>query len=139
MILGKRRGRILSYDAVKREAKVKVYGLTDGASGGLKATFMYAVGEYDKDTEIQIDLERDIFIEFEGGDEECPIIVGYSSHGEGALVGTRRIRQENIEFLARNNIKCEAVTLNINCSANINVTSETKISLVAPQVSINGL
>ena len=139
MILGKKRGRILSYDAETRTAKVHIFGLTDGVASGLEAVFMYAVGEYDKDTEIQIDLERDVFVEFESGDEHQPIIVGYCSHNTGALVGTRRIRQKNIELLANNNIKCEATTLNINCTANINITSATKVSVSAPVISMNGL
>lgn len=139
LILGKKRGRILSYDAKTRTARVHVFGLTDGASNGIPATFMYAVGEYDKDTEIKIDLNREIFVEFEGGEMNAPIIVGYSSHNTGALVGTRRIRQQNIELIADSNIKFESVTLNINCTAEVNIKSDTKVSVSAPLISMNGM
>ncbi|GAA5003279.1 hypothetical protein GCM10023206_06810 [Acinetobacter puyangensis] len=91
---------MLSYDASNRTAKVHIFGLTDGASEGLTATFAYPVGDDDRDTERQIVLQNDVYVFFEGGDEARPVIAFYSSHGSGNTTDIRRIRQKNIELLA---------------------------------------
>ena len=140
MRFGKYRGKLLSYDAKTRTAMVHVIGLTDGLTGGIEATLMYGLGEDDRDTELQLELDvmRDVFVEFENGDENCPIIVGYASHSKGAVVDVRRIRQKNIELFAKANIQIEADTLNIKGSGTINVTSETLVNINAPTVAVNG-
>ena len=115
-----KRAKILSYDAAKRTAQVHIHGLTDGASQGLTATFAYPVGDDDRDTERQIVLGNDVYVFFEDGDESCPVIAFYSSHGKDAVVDTRRIRQENIELLARQKATIEAPS--------IHLRGETKIT-----------
>lgn len=75
------------------------------------------------------------------------MIAFFSSHGENAVVDTRRIRQENIELLARSSIKAQAKvievdgseTVNIHGAVQINLTSEAKVSISAPQISMNGV
>ena len=115
-----KRAKILSYDAAKRTAQVHIHGLTDGASQGLTATFAYPVGDDDRDTERQIVLGNDVYVFFEDGDESCPVIAFYSSHGAGAMVDKRRIRQKNIELLARQKATIEAPS--------IHLRGETKIT-----------
>ena len=115
-----KRAKILSYDAAKRTAQVHIHGLTDGASQGLTATFAYPVGDDDRDTERQIVLGNDVYVFFEDGDESCPVIAFYSSHGTGAMVDKRRIRQKNIELLARQKATIEAPS--------IRLRGETKIT-----------
>ncbi len=115
-----KRAKILSYDAAKRTAQVHIHGLTDGASQGLTATFAYPVGDDDRDTERQIVLGNDVYVFFEDGDESCPVIAFYSSHGIGAEVDKRRIRQKNIELLARQKATIEAPS--------IHLRGETKIT-----------
>ena len=142
-----KRAKILSYDAAKRTAQVHIHGLTDGASQGLTATFAYPVGDDDRDTERQIVLGNDVYVFFEDGDESCPVIAFYSSHGIGAEVDKRRIRQKNIELLARSKITAKAKTIeidgsetvNIHGAVQINLTSEAKVSISAPQISMNGM
>lgn len=140
MRFGKYRGKILSYDPKTRTVMVHIAGLTDGLSTGVEASLMYGLGEDDRDTELQLELDvvRDVFIEFERGDEHCPIVVGYASHSSGAVTDVRRIRQKNIELYAKENIKIETNTLNITGTADINVTSGTKVTITAPLVSVNG-
>ena len=115
-----KRAKILSYDAAKRTAQVHIHGLTDGARQGLTATFAYPVGDDDRDTERQIVLGNDVYVFFEDGDESCPVIAFYSSHGIGAEVDKRRIRQKNIELLARQKATIEAPS--------IHLRGETKIT-----------
>ncbi|MFS4054767.1 sugar-binding protein, partial [Acinetobacter baumannii] len=93
-----------------RTAQVHIHGLTDGASEGITATFAYPVGDSDLDTEIQIVDGEDVYVFFENGNEERPVIHSYVSHGEGAIVGVRRIRQDNIEFISKENLKVDSGT-----------------------------
>lgn len=138
---------ILSYDAAGRTARVSIPTVTDGIDQGIIATFAYPVGDDDKDTEREILPGAECYIFFLQGDPSSPVIWAYRSHGTGAVVDTRRIRQENIELLARANILAKAqtididgsATVNIHGAAQINLTSEAKISLVAPQISMNGM
>lgn len=147
MILGFKRAKILSYNAKNRTAKVHIHGMTDGASDGLTATFAYPVGDSDKDTEREILTGEDVYVFFENGEESRPVIAFFSSHGENAVIDTRRIRQENIKLLARNNITAKAKTIeidgsevvNIHSAAQINLMSEAKVSIVAPNISLNGV
>lgn len=147
MLLGFKRAKILSYNAKGRTAKVQIHGMTDGASEGLTATFAYPVGDSDKDTEREILTGEDVYVFFENGEESRPVIAFFSSHGEDAVVDTRRIRQENIELLARTKITAKAKTIeidgsetvNIHGAIQINLTSEAKVSISAPQISMNGV
>ncbi|MDC4343496.1 DUF1983 domain-containing protein [Acinetobacter baumannii] len=107
---GLKRAKILSYNAKDRTAQVHIHGLTDGASEGITATFAYPVGDSDLDTEIQIVDGEDVYVFFENGNEERPVIHSYVSHGDGAIVGVRRIRQDNIEFISKENLKVDSGT-----------------------------
>lgn len=91
---------ILSYDAVGRTAQIRVPGLTDGASDGLTATLAYPIGDDDKDTERLLVAGAEVFVFFEQGRPDSPVVAFYRSHGVGAVVDVRRIRQQNIELLA---------------------------------------
>ena len=117
---GFKKAKILSYDAQNRTAKIHIPGLTDGASTGLTATFAYPVGDSDKDTEREILEGEDVYIFFENNEQSRPVIAFYSSHSKGAVVDTRRIRQENIELLARSKATIEAPS--------IELKGETKIT-----------
>lgn len=100
MILHNLPARVLSYDAEKRTLQVHIHGLTDGAENGLTAKIAYPMGDDDRDTELQILVGLDVWVFFEGGDPSRPVAFASSSHGSGAEVGTRRIRQKNVELLA---------------------------------------
>ncbi len=106
--------KILSYDAQQRTAQVQIDGLTDGAEDGIAATFAYPVGHDDRDTEIQVLVGAEVYIFFAGGQLDSPVIAFYRSHGDGAVVDTRRIRQKNIEILATAGVNIAAPTITIN-------------------------
>ena len=105
--------KILSYDAATRTAQVHIDGLTDGAEDGLTATFAYPVGHDDRDTEIQVLVGAEVYVFFAGGQLDSPVIAFYRSHGAGAVVDTRRIRQANIEILAAAGIDLNAPTIHL--------------------------
>ena len=113
---------ILSYDKENRTARVNIPTVTDGLEEGITATFAYPVGHDDKDTEIEILAGAECYIFFLQGVPSSPVIWAYRSHGSGAVVDTRRIRQENIELLAK---------------TNLNLTAGEVIDLTAKKVIIN--
>lgn len=101
--------RIVSYDKVNRTAQVTIAGLTDGLNEGITAVLAYPIGDDDIDTERELLAGADVWVFFEEGDTTMPVVVFYRRHGKGhAAVDVRRIRQENIELLARANITLEA-------------------------------
>jgi phage baseplate assembly protein gpV len=108
--------KILSYDAATRTAQVHIDGLTDGAEDGLTATFAYPVGHDDRDTEIQVLVGAEVYVFFAGGQLDSPVIAFYRSHGEGAVVDTRRIRQKNIEILAALGVTITAPTVTVDAT-----------------------
>lgn len=108
-------GKIVSVNREARTAMVKITPFTNGLENGIEATFAYPLSHDDKDTELEILNDVDVYIFFDQGDPMCPVIWSYRSHGEGAVLDYRRIRQTNIELYAKKNIKLEAleeVTIN---------------------------
>ncbi|MGO3664796.1 hypothetical protein [Psychrobacter sp. AOP31-E1-50] len=134
--------KLISYDKANRTAKVAIAGLTDGVEDGITAMLAYPIGDDDLDTERELLPGADVWVFFEQGDTSMPVIAFYRRHGQGlATVDVRRIRQENIEVLARStitldakdfvNIKAETVNIEastINLKADdFNVTAETSV------------
>lgn len=135
--------KLISYDNTNRTAKVSIAGLTDGVEEGITAMIAYPIGDDDMDTERELLAGADVWVFFEQGDTTMPVIAFYRRHGQGrALVDIRRIRQENIELLARSaitldakdlvhikakTITIDATTVNLNAS-NFNVTAETSVN-----------
>ncbi|MCU4320602.1 hypothetical protein [Acinetobacter bereziniae] len=103
--------------------------VTDGLEDGIIAKIAYPVGHDDKDTEIEIKEGADCYIFFEQGDPSSPVMWAYSSHGVGAIVDYRRIRQENIELLAR---------ANININAQDTIYLSAKKLIIDADIEING-
>lgn len=118
VMFGFKRAKVISYNAENRTAKIHIHGLTDG-SDGLTATLAYPVGDDDRDTEVnKLKENADVFIFFEEGEQSKPVIALYASHGEGAEVDTRRIRQENIEILANQRIFMQSEVIDIDAKVN---------------------
>lgn len=123
--------KIISYNAKERTANVSISGLTDGLDEGLKALLAYPIGDDDLDTERELLAGTDVWVFFENGDQHAPVVAFYRSHGTGrAVVNCRRIRQENIELLARRNLTLTAGDV-------ASITAKT-INLVAEKINIDG-
>ena len=130
--------KILSYDAATRTAQVHIDGLTDGAEDGLTATFAYPVGHDDRDTEIQVLVGAEVYVFFAGGQLDSPVIAFYRSHGEGAVVDTRRIRQKNIEILASNSISIEAIATKVRGVMSVTSNLSVGTGATGSFVSVSG-
>lgn len=115
---------LVSYDAANRTAKVSIAGLTDGVSDGITAMIAYPIGDDDLDTERELIAGADVWVFFEQGDTSMPVIAFYRRHGQGrAAVNVRRIRQQNIELLAR---------------AQVTITANDLVFIKAGKITIEG-
>lgn len=130
--------KILSYDAATRTAQVQIDGLTDGAEDGLTATFAYPVGHDDRDTEIQVLAGAEVYVFFAGGQLDSPVIAFYRSHGAGAVVDTRRIRQKNIKILASNSISIEAIATKVRGVMSVTSNLSVGTGATGSFVSVSG-
>lgn len=95
--------QVISYNPQKRTVQVQIHGLTDGSDNGLTATLAYPIGDDDRDTERRLldELPKaDGWVFFEGGNVSKPVLFAYRSHGTGALVDIRNIRQKHINLIA---------------------------------------
>lgn len=129
---------ILSYDKVGRTAKVRVDMLCEGAEDGLTATFAYPIGDDDGDTERQILANADVYVFFEGGQPHAPVVWANRSHGVGAVVDVRRIRQENIELLATQNITLQATDTIVIHGENVVINAGSSVSINSPITTVDG-
>lgn len=94
---GKWPGIIKEYDRQRRECRVEIPGITDGAEEFPVAQIEYPIGDKSKHTEIRI-LEGDlVWLEFECGDPRYPIITGWRNPNEENVTLFRRWHHENIE------------------------------------------
>lgn len=90
-------GVIRKIDRDRREVRVEIEGMTDGAEEWPVAQIRYPIGDKSKHTEIRI-LEGDlVWLVFQCGDPRYPIITGWRNPNEGNVVGFRRWHHENIE------------------------------------------
>lgn len=123
--------KLISYNQTERTAQISIDGLTDGEPDGLTAMLAYPIGDDDLDTERELNPGADVWVFFEAGDMSAPVVAFYRRHGEGkAVVDVRRIRQKNIELLARSTITLDAKNL-------VDVKAK-KILLTADDIEING-
>ena len=115
---------LVSYDKEMRTAKVTIKGLTDGVDEGITAMLAYPIGDDVLDTERELIAGADVWVFFEQGDTTMPVIAFYRRHGQGrAAIDVRRIRQENIELLAR---------------ARVTITAKDLVFIQASSITIEG-
>lgn len=93
---------IAHYDAPSRTARIHLASLTDGTDG-LLAHIAYPVGEQESDTERALHKGQRVWVFFENGDVSAPVIAFYRL-GAG-MTDTQRLRQTNIEILAKSQLK----------------------------------
>lgn len=91
---------VKSVDRPRREVRVEIPGITDGADTMPLAEIEYPIGDRSEQTEIRI-LEGDrVWVSFIGGDPRYPIITGFRAKNTGNEVGTRRWVHDNFESIA---------------------------------------
>ncbi|MCC3344510.1 hypothetical protein [Psychrobacter sanguinis] len=129
--------KIVFYDKQNRTANVAIAGLTDGVDEGITAMLAYPIGDDDLDTERELIDGADVWVFFEQGDTSMPVIAFYRRHGGGsAVVDVRRIRQKNIELLARASITLNAKDI-INMKAQTVSIDASTVNIKAGSMNVN--
>lgn len=96
-LAGKWPGIVREYDRERRELRVEIPGITDGAEEWPVAQIEYPIGDKSPHTEIRILVGDKVWLEFECGDARYPVITGWRNPNEGNVVGYRRWHHDNIE------------------------------------------
>lgn len=120
-----------SIDREARIAKVRIPGLTDGATDLPEAQFCNPVGDKSEHTEIRVKPGDRVWLAFVGGDPRYPVIVGYRPRQEENGIDWRRFEHANFQFTADGEFIIDAgakVTINtpeavVNASKQATVTS----------------
>lgn len=121
-------GFVRSVDRARREVRVEIPPLTDGASIWPLAEINYPIGDDSRNTEIRIVEGLSVNISFHNGDPRYPVIMGFRNPNIGNEVGWRRWNHDNIEWNA------DAV-VNINAGESINlVVGGTSFRLTASAI-----
>lgn len=134
MLMSMIAAEIVEYDDSKRQATIKIDGLTDGATTYPIADLLYSLGDDPSKTEIELLSGDKVWIVFQGGDTRKPIIVGFRCPQTNNVTRVRRWHKENIELLADEQIKfhapailaiCDNLTIEVTDSTNITTNSLT--------------
>ena len=89
-------------DRTERLYRVRIPGLTDGATVQPRAEILNALGDKSEHTEVRIKPGDKVWLAFEGGDTRYPVIVGYRATREENAIDWRRFEQANFQFNADN-------------------------------------
>ena len=104
MLGGRYPAIIKKYDADKRECRVHIDGITDGAEVFPLAEIEYPIGDKSREgkweTEIEIIEGDTVWVSFIGGDPRYPIITGWRNPQIKNSTKWRRWHHENIELVA---------------------------------------
>lgn len=99
---------VTSVDRERREVRVEIPGITDGADEMPIADIEYPIGDRSAQTEIRILPGDNVWVAFHGGDPRYPIITGFRVKQAGNEVGTRRWVHDNFELTADGEYKLTA-------------------------------
>jgi hypothetical protein len=136
---GKFPAEVVSYDPVRREAKITIEKLTDGSQDYPIAEFCNPFGDKSEHTEIRVLAGDRVWVEFLREDARYPIIVGYRPKQTGNAMDVRRFHHQNIELDADTNILVKAgvnVTLQVGTTI-VKVESGT-VTIKAANIKLDG-
>jgi phage baseplate assembly protein gpV len=97
-------------DRAARLYRVRIPGLTDGASALPRAQILNPLGDKSEHTEIRIKAGDRVWLAFEGGDTRYPVIVGYRPKNQENAMDWRRFEHANFQFNADNTFEVIAGT-----------------------------
>jgi hypothetical protein len=130
---------VTSVDRDRREVRVDIPGITDGADEMPIADIEYPIGDRSAQTEIRILPGDDVWVAFHGGDPRYPIITGFRVKQTGNEVGTRRWVHDNFELTADEEYKLTAGTkVTIIVGSTTFVLEGSKATLTSPNMEFHG-
>lgn len=129
---GKWPGIVREYVRDRREIRVEIPGITDGAEELPLAQIEYAIGDKSRHTEVRILEGDEVWLEFQCGDPRYPIITGWRCPNVGNVTMYRRWHHENIESDADQTQKhTSGTTYTIEAGTNIREDAKNNINVKA--------
>jgi len=126
-----------SIDREARIARVRIPGLTDGATELPEAEFCNPIGDKSEHTEIRILPGDRVWLAFVGGDTRYPVIVGYRPRNQENGTDWRRFEHANFNFTADKEFVIDAgVKVTIN-APEVAVNASTSATVTSPKVLID--
>ncbi|MDF0506604.1 phage baseplate assembly protein V [Burkholderia cenocepacia] len=101
---------VASVNREARTARIRIPGLTDGATELPEAEFCNPLGDKSEHTEIRIKEGDRVWLAFNGGDPRYPVIVGYRPKNVENGIDWRRFEHGNFQFNADNTFEVIAGT-----------------------------
>lgn len=135
LMLGKYPAVVESYDQATRTCRVEIPGITDGGDVLPVAEIMYPIGDKSRivagkiQSEIEMMPGDTVWIEFIGGDQRYPLIVGYRCANDGNSINWRRWHHANIEINADGVLRLNA--------EKIELVATGEISLIGSRIDLN--
>lgn len=140
-------GFIVSYDAAKKLARVRIPGVTDGAELFPEAMFSFPIGDKSEHTDIRILVGDRVWLDFVNGDPRYPIITGYRPKETDNAVDWRRLHHTNIDLTADTDLRLVATGAGVLVQGGATVTvrapsvlvdASSSITLRAPTITMDG-
>lgn len=126
-----------SIDREARIARVRIPGLTDGATELPEAEFCNPIGDKSEHTEIRMVPGDRVWLAFAGGDPRYPVIVGYRPRQQENGIDWRRFEHANFQFDADTGFIINAgVEVTIN-APKVNVNASEQATVVSPKVLVD--
>ena len=126
-----------SIDREARIARVRIPGLTDGATELPEAQFCNPVGDKSEHTEIRIQVGDRVWLAFVGGDPRYPVIVGFRPRQQENGIDWRRFEHANFQFDADNTFIINAAAKVIVNTASVEVHASKKATVISPAVLVD--
>jgi hypothetical protein len=134
LMFGKYPAWVREYDKTSRICRVEIPGLTDGGDVLKKAEILYPIGDKSRDgvntTEIEITPDDAVWVEFIGGDQRYPLIVGYRNPQVGNSMDWRRWHHANVEMLSE-------MLMKLISGGDFLIKSGSHVTIQAPRVTID--
>lgn len=128
---------IEQYDQNKRQATIKISGLTDGATNLPIADILYSLGDDPSKTEIELLQGDKVWIVFQGGDTRKPIIIGFRCPQTNNINNKRYWHKENIELVADETMKFLSPAIFAQCE-NLTITATQATNITTPTLTVVG-
>lgn len=123
----------------RREIRVEIPGVTDGAAVLPLAEIEYPIGDRSAQTEIRILPGDDVWVAFQGGDARYPIITGFRTKHTGNDVGTRRWFHDNFETICDGQYRVQAdAKLILDVGGTLVTITPGKVQIDSADVEVNG-
>lgn len=101
-----------------KELRVHIQGYTDGASKPVKADICYPLADRPSYTGYRILPGDAVWVMFNGGDFDCPIVMGFRNKNTGQDKDTRAFTHKNFKVDADQDIKLNATQTTVTAPTN---------------------